>query len=739
MNDQRVLFIGGNLICGTMLNRQLLSGITVTDALLGCSPFALSSTKRHLTRVRYSGDTARCVDLGNSLKAYLDKHPADYLVVDLHYTCQPLVTRNGSYYTKYANMEINAYGKEAFAVQPDELSSLKRRQLINQFADLLLKCFPGKKIILIKTYKSAYFAVGNRIREQVCDAFNQSMQECENWFINRTGCAVVDTLRFYFMEKIPGGMRYENEAYLDTADNIKRYISGKHIRKRPIFRYSMDRYCRFYSNLYKKAFGAFLRTDNAVENLVYSAEPWFVQQHYALLRTAEKLLKPGYREVAEHLDPEAASAPLIRDILLAMDAVIGKRYTDSTIRYACLFENRIVIRTLWQAVKKYADEHWSDIFPEQITEVNYGYYFARMQLELSDDATIRAEAERIMTMLERDERVPLKPYVLDIWGSCVSRLNFQYNLVARRSTMVFRGNLFQALPIFLEGNIRYPERWFTPSASADTLTVKYQLDGTVRDVLNQTGTDWLVLDFYTLTALSVYRCGEKYYCDNNNFCAKRLGAEKVNLHNTFTDEEIFSELDKLADYVHERYGKKVILIKHKRMEHYIDFTGKLRSFSDKTRAESAERNPHSDAYADYFAQRSGCYYIDIIDQFISDEMNLLYLNSVHYENAFYAEVERLILHILEHQPKTRHFTECSSVTRIRRLAKLNANNPEHPVVQALFADHPLDAELLTLPAQTVLAHAEELAQLRDMGYTSLEAAVSSLPNEVKEALAARNQ
>lgn len=715
--DGSVLLIGGNLICGTIHGRKLLNGVPVSGLLQGCSPFSLACTQPR----SWAGETteARRVDLTNGLEDFLRSHPAQMLAVDLHYVCQPLVRCGDSYFTKFADMNLRAYGEGGEPVALKDLTRDQKKKLIRDFADTLLKYFPGENIALLQTVKTEFYAVKNRVRAQENTKLNQFVGECETWFREFTGCTVIDTLKFYYMEKKSAGFQYEKEAYLDLADNVKRFVRRQHVRRRPVFRYSLDRYCRYYDNLYKRAFGAFLRTNNAVENLVYSSEPWFVKENYELLRAAEKLLKSGYRDVADGLDMTMKNADVVREILLAMDAAIRKDYVNPGVRYDLLFRNRICVRALWQEVQKYAQNHFPGIFPEQITEVNYGYYFSLMQLELTDNKTVRERALEVIKFLQADRSVELTPYAIDLWGSCVSRLNFQYDNVAHDCTMVFRGNMFQALPLFLDApKVQYNPLLFAPPITADNKVVQYQLDGSLREKLNKTGTDWVVIDLYTLTALSLFRYQDKVYCDNQNFCSKKLGAGKVTLHKEFTQEQILAELDKFADYITGRYGDRVILIKHKRMEHYIDFNDKILPFTDKEIGDSRERNPYNDRYTDYFAKRSGCYYIDIIDQFLSDEMNLLYLNSVHYENEFYRQVCKIMGYILRERPNQRHFTTYDSLTRVKRIARLNRANPGSNVVRALFRGGWLDDALLKLDGDFLEENAPMIARIYDEGFAN---------------------
>lgn len=720
--NNRLLLIGGNLICGTLVNRKLFSGITLVDSLLGCSPFSLACTEER-PEANVKG-TARKVDLENGLEQYLSSHPADILVVDLHYVCEPLFQCGNSYFTKFSGLSADTYGKEAKEIKVSNMPTEEKKRLIQDFAKILLRYFPGEKIGLIQTIKSKYYAVKNRVRLQEAEKFNSFMGECEQWFQEATNCFVIDTLRFYYMEKKANGMQYEKEAYLDLVDNVKRFTRQVHVRKRPIFRYSLDRYCRYYNNVYKNAFQTFLRKENAIENLVFSSEPWFVQKHFELLRYAEKKLKSSYQDLCAVLDLSMDGAPLLRDILLAMDATMKKKYTNPDIRYDLLFENRITVRSLWQATRKFVNENIEGIYPEQVTEVNYGYYFSIMQLHLTTNDTIRARALKTLERMQADPHVELKPMMLDIWGSCVSRLNFQYDNTAHDCKMVYRSNMFQGLPLFLNGpTVTYDKKMFAPPISFDNKMVQMQLDSGICNYLDASGTDWIVLDFYTLTALTVHDYQGKLYCDNQGVFTKKLKSKKVTLHKQFTNEEIFAELDKLTEYLHGRYGEHIILIKHKRMEHYLDFQGKIHLFPDKELKDSLERNPYNDIYTEYFANTCGCYYIDIVDQFLADEMNMLYLKSVHYEDEFYEEVQKLMRYIVSEQPSKKHFTTYDYDTRVKRIAKMTKHNAGSPVLQTLFHNHWLDEYLLNMDSAIVETNAQVFAELYSESYLSAQEAI----------------
>lgn len=719
-----VLLIGGNLICGTVHKRKLLSDLEVAGTLIGNSPFSLGCKQWHWTTP--AAESAQDVDRNNSLDTWLRQHPAKCVVVDLHYVCMALFSQGGQYFTKFPGMTAGQLGEDATEITHKDLSTAKKKQLIEHYADLLRKHFRKENIALIQTRKSAYFAVGDRVRQQDHKEANQLFSDCEKWFQARTGCATINTLTFYYLEKKPDGNQYEKEAYQDLADNIKRFVRKEHVRRRPIFRYSLDRYCRYHDNLYKKAFGAFLRTDNAIENLVYSSRPSFIQENYELLRAAERLLIPGYRDLANALDMALPNAQLLKDLLIAMDAAPKKDYVNPNISYSLLFDHGFTLRELWKQTQSYAKVHWTDILPEQVTEANYGYYFCKMQLELTENASLCAEARRVMAQYEENGTV-LQPMVADLLGSCVARLNFQYDLVEGTSSMVLRANLFQALPIFLDGpKVLYNPLLFLPTTNSDNLVVQTELDSNVTAVLDQTGAKWLVMDLYTLTAKSIYRYQGKIFCDNSNYFAKRAGAEKITLHEEFTDEQILRELDTLAAYVKKRYGHRVILIKHKRMTHYLDFQGKIQRFSDEPYRDSLERNPHNTVYTDYFAEKSGCYYIDIVDQFLSDERNLLYLNTVHYENEFYDEVRLLMQHIMTEEPAQKHYATYSSRTRIRRILALRQKNPDASLLSTLFCQSWLERLLLKLDVEILSDYAEEFAKLYDEAHPDIRTAIAAL-------------
>ncbi|MDD3164576.1 MAG: hypothetical protein PHS97_01810 [Oscillospiraceae bacterium] len=721
--DANVLLIGGNLICGTLVNRNLLSGIHVSAALLGCSPFSLACNQKRV--VAGIQDSAVRVDLENDLNGYLCEHPADYLVVDLHYVCQPLIACGNDYYTKFSKLPTSAYGEGSRLIRLLELSAEEKKTLVEAFAETLLAHFPADRIALLNTHKSEYYVVGNRIRAQESSKLNRFVGECEGWFLEKIHCCEIDTLKFYFMEKKAAGIQYEDEAFVDLADNVKRFVRQMHVRRRPVFRFSLARYCRYYHNVYKNAFRAFLRVSNAVENLVFSSEPWFVKEMDAALQAAEKLLKNRYGEVAAAIDLDVPNAPLLQKIMYALDALNKEDFTNPAISYHVLFENRIAVRSLLQKTRTFVQEQLHGICPEQVTEVNYGYYFSLMQLHLTTNHTVCEKAIQTIERMQADPNVVIVPTMLDLWGSCVSRLNFQYDNVRHDYKIVYRSNLFQGLPIFLNGPaVKYDKGMFKPPITFDNKMVQLQLDSALCNLLNGSGAKWIVMDFYTLTARTIHDYQGKLYCDNQGTFTKRLRAGSVTLHKRFSNSEILLELDKLSDYLRARYGDHVIIIKHKRTEHYIDFQDHIFPFDAAERADNVERNRLNQLYTDYFAKKSGCYYIDIIDQFLADEMNLLYLKSMHYEDAFYESVQKLIRYITTEEPEQRHFTRYDFLTRVHRIARLNAGNPHNPIVQALFHEYWLDEALLKMDPKLVLDNASVFAKLYDEPFQSAEQAIA---------------
>ena len=89
----------------------------------------------------------------------------------------------------------------------------------------------------------------------------------------------------------------------------------------------------------------------------------------------------------------------------------------------------------------------------------------------------------------------------------------------------------------------------------------------------------------------------------------------------------------------------------------------------------------------------------------------------------------MIEHIVSRQPAERHFTGYDSLTRVKRIAKLTAANPESQVVKGLFCSGWLDDALLKLPSDLVSENAEAFAHLYDAGYPDLKTALENFSCE----------
>ena len=115
-----------------------------------------------------------------------------------------------------------------------------------------------------------------------------------------------------------------------------------------------------------------------------------------------------------------------------------------------------------------------------------------------------------------------------------------------------------------------------------------------------------------------------------------------------------------------------------------------------------------------------CYYIDIVDQFLGDELNLFELTPTHFEEELYWEEGRIIQDIIENKPEKKHVYTYSNRVRVNRIIKLRKNNENNQIVRNLFTSEIMDAICLNTSIESLEQYKELWIELYDQHFTERE-------------------
>lgn len=244
----------------------------------------------------------------------------------------------------------------------------------------------------------------------------------------------------------------------------------------------------------------------------------------------------------------------------------------------------------------------------------------------------------------------LNNMTIDIWGSCVSRESINRCPDAFVGKYIFK----QAQILAYEDPIdaEFPE-------GADAFcgnfwrrrTMKDAFDRNGFDVLNESESRWLMVDFYDLICnMAEYNGGlfetdefilrTDFYKSIKNDCKDCYLFEKRDM------KYCFENITRFANDVAEMYGDNIILIKAEPKNKFINVDYYLEDMKEDRVFEIKKK--FISLCEERFSNVTGCYVIDISKHFYSsDRFPLGGAHIVHYEDEFYRQAALYISEILK--------------------------------------------------------------------------------------------
>ncbi len=692
MNHQptRFYLFGGNHM--QRLSSELSRSGEIAGKLLGISP---------LSDVDCAFGGGELASWTKKLDEQLEQAAADYIVLDLHTAAMQMFYVAGHYLTATPANEKLLLRDSIALIDPTQMEQTWVRDALDRLIDTLRTHFNRRQIILVHTHLPEFYWIGKapRMRDGFA-AFAKNQKwydELEAYFADKTQCHVVDIARFYFHKKEEGrpltDLIYEEYCYQDMAEQISRICCGESGKTaRPNFRYSMQRYIDGRFTLYLRGFSTFLNKDYLLDHLILSSTREFVKNNYEGLAMLDALDWSDPKAALEAM-PTCGAPQNIQTIMYAFAKVVQGEYRDPNADYASLFRNHIAPVGLLTVLQDDVAAK-GEVLPIQVNTENAGYYFAKM---------LGLPTEAYMT-----ERTVVKPTVVDVYGSCISRTAFN---VLEHDCAVNR-YWFQ-IPPFQNYNERvdYPAGMFPERPHWADRLVKDQFDGTVYRQIEESVAEWLVIDLFAFVTVIQYKYNNCYYTDYNRRISKQLGAQSVSIHRDPTVMGDWDEImDKMSDWfgvIKKKYGEKIILINGQRRNHWIgddDVIYKLKN-PDQTMA-------YTDKVFKTVGERLGCYCIDTYKPFLPDDCGYISNTPAHKEDECYLYAHAVIRKIMQELPEQKLYNRYPGQIQIRRLARLMGKNSPKLLDEALMLDE-LDRAVVRLDRKLLLKYENELARIYD--------------------------
>ena len=612
MSNSKSLLLFGGRICQELHRRNFFPDeyqITYIDKMLSTRNFPNAALPANATDLPY-----------------------DFIVIDFQALIEECITRS--------------------------LSQEEALTWMDKFSSDIALHFSANQILLLHVFRPQYYIVKNRIRSKTANDYIPLILAIEQAFHDKIACHTISLHNCYFSFKPYGQKlalyRFEDAYYHEIVYRIDTWFQTQTdiFDTEPYFPYSLDRFLSYFDTLEKKAFNLFLDQTHILEDFVLCSSPEFLSKHQAALlylandnNTNQSIQVYLKKLQNQHFD----SISELCQVLQAFDAVRRHKYNQKNIVYNCLFSNGFRIPSLLNAIQKWAKPQLNQLgltHRKQITFQNYGAWFAFMQT-----SDIKA-FENAASALHYEKDI-LRPVVVDLWGSCISRTNLNFDDEKNFVTSIY---LFQ-VPPFVETTpakydkqviAKYTSSWYDQIAQDE-------LSGTFMKKLNDSPGEWLLVDFFSLSSPRAHRIGDHYFTDFRGLIADALHAEKY----SFLDDMPISELQRrlriYAQALKQRYGSHIIMIQCKRQDTFLSQESEIKKFSDKVIEKNKKANPLMYEMSQYFVQLTNCYYINVTGSYISDETGFMNLEDVHYQNACYEETLDYIRYIVKNKPKQKYF------------------------------------------------------------------------------------
>ena len=602
------------------------------------------------------------IDVEKSFEQHLISSNAEYIVIDFYAAAAiSLYKMENNYYTAsetFVNTDFfQRNAKKLKRISPP-FDDTFWKNAIKNYAEILLKHFQREKIVLVCLYFPDTLVKEGEARNGTNrNSLNNRISEMERYFISLVNPVVIDVAQYYFGDaKESSPSSYEEYFYLDVARKMKEILfdhSHRFYYSEYDLEYRMERIVKYYDNLMARGYQSRMFDSEKIADIImmYSSKP-FIQAHQRGIMELIRQNVCDYEEIYFYLEDNETN----RELIYAAEAI------------HLVLENDLS--------KSY--EHYRVLF-------GWGMRILKnMALQLSRIVGFDVcEDECELIFLIKDNEKALARYkaenpkvIVDIWGSCISREVMNRN----KKNIIVNKYMFKQPHLLafnkpIDCEIPNDKNMFMGNAwRRRTIEEAFKHSGI--DILRNSTSDWIVIDFYDLVCNAVMFRGQLWEVDE--FVLKTDFYKSVSnecTENTFFFEEYsmyyaYGQMKKFANFLLEKYGENIILIKADLKDTYIDLDYRLK----RIKGDSCEFEKKKKAIAQYekmFEKLTGCYVVDISKYFYaSDKFPLGGAHIVHYEDEFYSQACATLMEIFK-KPERKHYDEVDETYLFMRDQKLN--------------------------------------------------------------------
>lgn len=602
------------------------------------------------------------IDVEKSFEQNLVSSNSDYIVIDFYAAAAISLYKMGNNYYTASETFVNT---DFFRSNAKRLKKISPpfdeafwKSAIKNYAEVLLKHYQKEKIILVCLSFSDTLVIKGEVRNGANrNSLNKRISEMERYFVSIVNPIVIDLAKFYFgnAEEISPSA-FEEYFYLDVARKIKDILyndSHRFYYSECDLEFRMERIIKYYDNLLARGYqNRMFDSEKVADKIMMYSSKQFIQAHCRGIMELMRRNVSDYGEIAFCLEDNEMNRELI-NAAEAIHLVLQNNLSKSYECYQVLFEWKMRI-------------------------------LKNMALQLSNIVGFNiCEDECELIFLIKDDKNALVRYkaenpkvTVDIWGSCISRevMNRnKKNIIVNK--YIFKQPHLLAFNKPIDCEVPNDNNMFMGN-SWRRRTIEEAFKHSGIETLRKSDSEWIVIDFYDLVCNAVMFRGQLWEVDDfvlKTDFYKRVSGECTK--NTFFFEKYnmfyaYEQMRKFANFLLERYGENIILIKADLKDTYIDLDYRLK----KIKGDSYEFEKKKKAIAQYekmFENLTGCYVVDISKFFFaSDKFPLGGAHIVHYEDEFYGQACAILMSIFE-KPKQKHFEEIDEMYLFMRDQKLN--------------------------------------------------------------------
>lgn len=633
------------------------------------------------------------MDLEKRLEWSLEEKPADFLVVDMCYTAgHGLYRWKDQVFTKNPQFVKSEFLAE-HEPEMEYIDVMRDREFdwkpyMDRFMELIGKYFDQNHIILVKSRCTDWYVTHTHVRKlkrKSKRAYNRRIKELEDYFIEKMNPYVIDIYSHYYISySQKSGIvmsSYEKPFY----HHAKRLVSTI-IRTQPEQRIftgqeyymRLGRFIKYYDNLYaKNNVALFMDDSNFLDHLVLQLSREVLTEYESDFVEIEK---QGYASIGEILEKyNFRFAASLRECLKAVQAVEQGDVFREGVQYETIFEFHLKILDRFTALVR-EEMIKSGLAAENnnINQFNVCHYYAALCaerqgrassfkkyiLELCRNNEEGPELKHLFKETRRTEKNAVRagiaameqyyePIQVDLWGSCITReiLNedkgrFRIGKYAYRNCFLFA---FDDSVPYDDG--KFEDLSLFENSSWRVGYIKSAFHKDLPEQLRQSGSKWLLLDFYDLVCdIVLYRGGVltadsevrglKFFKEIKDDCTV------TSVDEVFSEDEIRKRFDIFIRFIKERYGENIVFIRADVKKKFLTVRRRLRPLKGYTEETLTKKKKFLNYWQDYFEQQLDCYVVDYARQYYADDLCVSGAFMVHYEKEFYEKGYKALYEIM---------------------------------------------------------------------------------------------